>query len=318
MLRFIQSRIFMQTLAVLAVLSWAVYMMVSSSTFVQVAYPSYFWKGIASIQSHYVAMCLVLAAGFLIQLLLSDVYYFRGGFGDTHHLMVIFWLLLLSCCGGFIHEMSPVWLSNIVLVMIISLNFDYDRGNLKNKDLFSGILTGIGFLFYPPILFIAFFVISSLVINRFSKYKDIIVYILGILLVFLYTFCYYLFTDRLPELYKMLTELKFYVSFLVTGVFSWKEIVLVSAAAVSLLYAVVILKIQYGNKQVLLRKRLMTIHLITITTLLMMVFSPYDIHRSMGFVIIPMTLYYAMLSQMKEHPIVNDFMMLIFAVSLCL
>ena len=103
-----------------------------------------------------------------------------------------------------------------------------------------------------------------------------------------------------------------------TGVFSWKEIVLVSAAAVSLLYAVVILKIQYGNKQVLLRKRLMTIHLITITTLLMMVFSPYDIHRSMGFVIIPMTLYYAMLSQMKEHPIVNDFMMLIFAVSLCL
>ena len=95
MLRFIQSRIFMQTIAVLAVLSWAVYMMVSSSTFVQVAYPSFFWKGMISIQSHYVAMCLVLAAGFLIQLLLSDVYYFRGGFGDTHHLMVVFWLLLL-------------------------------------------------------------------------------------------------------------------------------------------------------------------------------------------------------------------------------
>ena len=62
----------------------------------------------------------------------------------------------------------------------------------------------------------------------------------------------------------------------------------------------------------------MTIHLITISMILMVVFSPFDIHQAMGFLLIPFTLYYAMLSQMKEHPVVNDVMMLIFAVALCL
>lgn len=318
MFKSIQSRIFLQTLAVLAVLGWSVYLMVTSTAFVPVSYHSSYWQSLMPIQSHYVAMCLIIAVGLLIQLLLADVYFFRCGFGDSHHLMVVLWMLLLSCCGGFVSEMSPVWFSNIVLAIIISLNFDYDKGNLKSKDLLSGILTGLGALFYPPMLFVAFFVISSLIINRFSKYKDIIVYFMGIALAFLYTLCFYFLTDRLPELYQLLSEMKLYVSFTMTEAYSWKEFALLAAAALSLLYSFVILKIQYDNKQVLLRKRLMTIHLIAITSLLMMVFAPFDIHRSMGFLLIPMTLYYAMLSQMKEHPYVNDFMMLIFAVALCL
>ena len=116
------------------------------------------------------------------------------------------------------------------------------------------------------------FVISSLIINRFSKYKDIVVYLLGILTIYLYVFCFYFFTDRLPELGSLLAEVRFSNTFASTAVYSWKEIVLLSATGLSLLYAIFILKLQYDNKQVLLRKRLMTIHLITISMILMVVF----------------------------------------------
>jgi len=318
MFRFIQSRMFFQAVGIVAVLAWAVVQLVTSAQYVPLSSPVLYWPSIAPVQERYVLMCLIIAFGILLQLVLADVYFFRGGFGDSHHLMVVLWFLLILCCGGFVAQLSPVWMSNIILAIIISVNFDYDRGNLKNKDLVSGMLTAVASLFYPPVLFVAFFVVSSLIINRFSKYKDIVVYFLGILLVYLYVFCFYFFTDRLPELEKMLMDVRFHNTFAATAVYSWKEIVLLSATGLSLLYAIFILKIQYDNKPVLLRKRLVTIHLITISMLLMMIFSPFDIHQSVGFLLIPFTLYYAMLSQMKEHPFVNDIMMLIFAVALCL
>ena len=318
MFRFIQSRLIVQAMVVIALVVWAAVMLITSTSMLQPPFHLDYWQFIMPLQHSYVAMCVILAIGILLQVGMTDIYYFRCGFGDSHHLMVVLWYLLLLCCGGYISEFSPVCMSNLILATIISLNFDYDRGNLKSKDLLSGLLTGIASLFYPPMLFVAFFVISSLIINRFSKYKDIVVYLLGILTVYLYVFCYYFFCDSLPELYKMLSELKFHNTFAVTTVYSWREIVLMSAAGVSMLYAFFILKLQYDNKQVLLRKRLMTIHLITISMILMMVFSPFDIHQAMGFMLIPFTLYYALLSQMKEHPVVNDVMMLIFAVALCL
>lgn len=318
MFRFIQSRLFFQAVGIVAVLAWAIVQLVTSAQYVPLSSPVMYWPSIAPIQGSYVAMCLIIAFGLLLQLVLVDVYFFRGGFGDSHHLMVVLWFLLIICCGGFVAQLSPVWMSNIILAIIISLNFDYDRGNLKNKDFLSGMLTAVASLFYPPMLFVAFFVVSSLIINRFSKYKDIIVYFLGILTIYLYVFCFYFFTDRLSEFGEMLMEIRFYNTFAATAVYSWKEIVLLSATFLSLLYCFFILKIQYDNKPVLLRKRLVTIHLITFSMLMMMIFSPFDIHQSVGFLLIPFTLYYAMLSQMKEHPFVNDLMMLIFVVALCL
>lgn len=318
MFRFIQSKLFLQVVCVLALLVWAVLQFIGSTHFLQPPSSTAFWQMLAPLQGHYGGMITIISFGLLLQILLTDVYYFRGGFGDNHHLMVCIWFLLILCCGGFISELSPVLLSNLFLVIIICLNFDYDNGNLKSKDLLSGILTGVASLFYPPMVFVAFFVISSLVINRFSKYKDIIVYILGILLVCLYCFSFYFFSNRLPELYQFVSGIRFYNTFAMTEMYSWQVMVLIATTVVSLLYATVVLKIQYDSKTVLLRKRLITIHLITMSCLLLMVFSPFDFHHAVGFLLIPMTLYYSMLSQMKEHPLVNDFMMLIFVVALCL
>lgn len=318
MFRFIQSRLFLQLVALLAVVVWAVFQVVTSMHYVGMPDPALCWQAFAPLQNHYVALCLLFTLGLLIQIVLADIYYFRCGFGDTHHLMVVFWYMLLLCCGGCFGEFSPVWMSNVLLVVIISLNFDYEGGNQKSKDILSGILIGISSLFYPPVILLSFFVIFSLIINKFSKHKDIAVFLLGILTVYLYVFCYFFFTDQLVELRNQLSQMHWYNTFRATSVFSWREILLVSAAVLSWFYSILILKIEYGNKQVLLRKRLLTIHLIMISTLLLLIFSPFGIRQSMGFLVLPMSLYYAMLSQIKQHSVANDLMMLIFAVALCL
>ncbi len=318
MFRFIQSRMYLQVIALVAVLVWAVFQVVTSTQCLQLPATALYWDSFAPLQEHYVSLCLILALGSIFQIVLTDVYYFRGGFGDTHHLMVILWYLILLCCGGFVAQISPIWFTNILLVLVVSINFDYDSGNLKSKDLLSGILTGIATLFYPPAVMIGLFVVNSLIINRFSKYKDILIVLFGIFLVYLYVFCYYLFTDRLVEFYKTILCIQWGDTFSSTVVFSWREIVLLATAATSILYAFTVLKIEYDNKQIILRKRLLTIHLIMISCILMMVFSPFDVHYSIVVLLFPMTLYYAMLSQIKRHSLINDIMMLIFVAALCL
>lgn len=318
MFRFIQSRFFLQAIAVLAVVVWFIVQIVSSTHYVAMPAPALCWQFLAPLQNHYVSMCLVLAFGFIIQVVLSDICFFRSGFGDTHHLMVVFWFFLLLCCGSFASEFSPVWFSNIILIITISINFDYDSGNLKSRDLLSGILIGLATLFYPPVILVSFFVMASLIINRYSKYKDIFIFLLGIVLVYLYVVCFYFFNDRIADLQQQLSQLQFYNTIKATEVFSWKEILLVAALAVSLLYFYVVLQLEYGNKQVLLRKRLFTIHLLTVTTLLLMVFSPFNIHQSMGFMVLPWCMYCSMISQIKQHPFFNDIVMLIYVVALCL
>ena len=166
MFKFIQSRLFLQLVALLGVVAFAVYQFVTAAHFVSPASDQLWWTSLLPLQNHSIAMGLIVAFGILVQITLADVYFFRGGFGDTHHLMVLFWYLLILVCGSFVADFSPVWMTNIVLALIVAINFDYDSGNVKNKDLISGILLGIASLFYLPMLIISFFVVFSLLKDK--------------------------------------------------------------------------------------------------------------------------------------------------------
>ena len=112
---------------VLALLTWAVLQFIASTPFLQPLSSTSFWLMLAPLQNHHGGMITVICLGLVMQIFLTDIYYFRGGFGDNHHLMVCIWFLLILCCGGFVSELSPVWLSNLILAVIISLNFDYEN-----------------------------------------------------------------------------------------------------------------------------------------------------------------------------------------------
>lgn len=318
MFKFIQSKLFLQIVILLTLATLAVYQLVTSTRFLSPADSHFLWNILLPLQNHYAAMGIMVGIGLLLQMTLADLYFFRGGFGETHHLMGLVFFLLISVCGSFTANFSPIWMTNLILAVIIFINFDYDSGNVKNKDLFSGILIGIGSLYYLPMIFLSFFVVSSLIVNKYSKYKDVIAFFIGLLLVCLYVVCYYFLTDQWSVMCGLVAGKGFYDTFASTPVFTWREIVLLAATVVSLLYALFVVKSYYDNKQILLRKRLLTIHLMLLTMLLIMIFSPFDIHQSMGFLLIPMTLYFTMLSQLKSHRLVNDFMILVFLVALCL
>lgn len=318
MFKFIQSKLFLQIVVLLALVSLVVYQVVTSTRLLSPADSHFLWNSLLPLQNHYVAMGLIVGLGLLVQLSLTDLYFFRGGLGETHHLMVFVFFLLMAVCGSFVADFSSVWMSNLVLAVLMTINFDYDSGNVKNKDLFSGILIGIGSLYYLPMIFLSFFVVSSLIVNKYSKYKDIIAFVIGLVIVYLYAICYFFLTDQWSVLRELVVGKGFYDTFATTAVFTWREIVLLAATAVSLLYTVFVVKQHYDTKPILLRKKLVTIHLMMLTMLLMMIFSPMDVHHSVGFLLIPATLYFTMLSQLKYHRLINDLMILVFFVALCL
>ena len=65
MFRFIQSRLFFQTVGVVAVLVWAVVQLVTSAQYVPLSSQAMYWPSIAPIQESYVAMCLIIVFGIL-------------------------------------------------------------------------------------------------------------------------------------------------------------------------------------------------------------------------------------------------------------
>lgn len=276
------------------------------------------WTSMQDLQNSHVALSLIVGFGMLVQLLLLYIYFNRSGFADNGGGMVIIWFFILIAAGGYASKMSPIWLVNIIIAAVFLLNTNYTSDNMKGKDLFSGVLIAVASLFYPIALLLCLFVISSLIINRFSKIKDILLLLIGILLVYIYFFCYYFFTDQLPLLFAMLSQWQFVTIFTSLSGVAWQEIVLIIVASIGILYAGACLKSHYDNKLIVYRKRLINIHLLTFTGILMMLFSPYPIHDAIAYLIVPISLYYAMLSQLKSHRIANDIIMVLFIIALCL
>lgn len=318
MLKFIQSHFIIQVIVLVALLALAVLHLVNLTIPEMPDDALWIFNAHFLWQSSNVVKIILATLGILLFVILEDIYYFRCGFGDKHHFMVFIISLLLIVAGGIFTFLSPIGLVLLLTVIILMLNFNYDTGNVKSRDLFSGILIAVATLFYFPCIFLSFFVISSLIINKFSKAKDILAFCIGMLLVIIYLFCFYFFTDDIYGLLDPMSKLKLTNCFAATAAWTWREIVLLSVMSVTLLYAIIVDKISFETRPIALRKRLSTLNLMTISCLLMFIFSPFSIRRSVLFFFPPMVMYFSILSQMKKNRWMNDIIFVIFIIALCL
>lgn len=265
---------------------------------------------------HYKITAVVML---LIEMTLVQWFYQANKLSENvTYLPMLFFLALLNA-GQFLRMFTPSFFTIFIMTIVMLSNIRNDNNeSIKNRIFFSGVLIGINTLFDPIAIWIGLFVVMALIANRFSKAKEILILIGGLLTTYIYVFTAYYFSNQLPSLGKMLTS---YPYFAIIHTFPTLRIIdMVMAGYVMLLtfYLSAVLKLYYDNKLIVLRKRLVTIHLLMFVTVVMLVFSDFDFQNALAYMLIPLTLYLSMICLVKSRRWFHDFLIVALFVLLCL
>jgi len=265
---------------------------------------------------HYKITAVVML---LVEMSLIQWFYQANKLSENVTYMPVLFFLALVNAGKFLLMFTPAYFTVCIMTIVMLSNIRNDNNeSIKIRIFFSGVLIGINTLFDPISIWIALFVIMALIANRFSKAKEIIILLSGLVTTYIYVFTVYYFSNQLPSLGKMLTA---YPYFGIIHTLSTLRIVdMVMAGYVLLLtfYLSTTLKLFYDNKLIVLRKRLVTIHLLLFVTVVMLVFSDFDFQNALNYMLIPITLYLSMICLVKNRRWFHDFLIVALFVLLCL
>lgn len=255
----------------------------------------------------------------LVEVSLIQGYYHVNSFADAPTLMPAFFFLLLMNAGNAIEVFTPACFTLVffTLILFVNLNVDRDRP-LKNTVFFSGIGVGISILFDPVAVWIAAFVILAMLVNRCLGLKELIILLSGMLTTFLYLFAIYFLSDSLPQLKSALVRYPYFAAFHHSALWHVKDIVRIIYVGLLAAYMVVTLKLFYDNRLIVLRKRLVVIHLLLFVSVLMLFSSMFGLRSGFIYLFIPITLYFSMLSFLKNRRILHDILLIVFFILACL
>lgn len=193
----------------------------------------------------------------------------------------------------------------LTLIMLINTNVVNDFP-LKNRIFISGIIIGVASLLDINALWILLFLIFAILTNRFSRMKDVIILLSGLLFVAVYLFTYGYLTDMLPQLlasYKKVDFFGFIEHAREMRVIDWVSTAMLLATSI---YMIVVLKLYYDNKLIVLRNRFMTTVFLWLTMLVAGFFSCYDMQGGRVYIFVPVVLLYSMLCLVKSRRIFHD------------
>lgn len=320
MLYFLNKNSILQIIISVLLFGWAVFTIFTQMTLCPpegqtLVYQQWFefWQ-LHPLNYKIIAVVWVLLVSLLIQLFFN-----RNRFSETPTLMPILFCLLFLNLGKFTTFFSPAYFTILLTTLVILFNAqDNNEKPMKNRVFASGILIGLTTLADPNALWIALFLMLALFANNYSKAKEICILFAGLLMVAIYTFTYFFLSDKLPLLGESIKHLQFFYIIRDIKSISVLNWVLVFFLLFSLIYLVVILKLYFDNKLIVLRKRFVTTVVMLVIMLVIVLFANINIHQGLLYLIIPITLFYSILSQIKRRRLWNDFITIALVVLLCL
>lgn len=265
---------------------------------------------------HYKIIAIVLL---IIEVFLIQGYYRTKNFAELPTFMPAFFFLLLMNTGNLLKTFTPAYFTIVFFTITMFMNMDGKKEqSAKSAVFFSGIWVGLSILFDPIAIWIALFVILALIANHCLGFKEFVILLSGILTTSLYVFTFYFLMDQWPQLKEACLHYPYFG--IIHSSVPWKAIAIVKVSYFCLLlaYMVIILKLFYDNKLIVLRKHLVVVFLILIVSIIMLFFSMYDFQAGFIYLFIPISLYFSMLSLLKNRRVWHDILLVSFFVLVCL
>jgi hypothetical protein len=272
-----------------------------------------------SLLSNYPAMLrLVVIVLLTLQIVMLQFFFKKNNFSDTITLFPTIWYLAFLVAGNFLQEISPLFFVNFFVILLLNLNVNYDSASIKNSVFLSGIIIGISFFIDVTSLLLLFFVIFSLTVNRFSKGKDIFIAIFGFFIPIIYFLSYGFMTDNFYVIIPSFQNFHFFGIATFFTEWNYWDLIFVILFFFILFYSVVVLKLYFSNKLIVMRKRLVTINILTVVLFLALVLSGNHYPNLILFMVIPVSIYFPLIQDNKQRWIFNDIILLLLLISLWL
>lgn len=101
------------------------------------------------------------------------------------------------------NNISPALISNFFIIWLFALALKLPNVENKTAQCFTiGFVTGFTLLFYPPLMFLTVVMLISILSLTTFQIRNILLYLLGLVLPFYFGFAYFYLTDNLQEILK--------------------------------------------------------------------------------------------------------------------
>lgn len=319
MFKFLNKNLILQSILFIGLLGYSVFLIFNGLEFYIPEGAPVLSTSLYALATNYpLLMQVVVTCVLLSQLALLQYFFGKNDFSESFQLSPSIWYMAYLAGSGCLTHLSPLFFINLLIIILLLLNANYDMASIKSRVLVSGILIGIAFFIDIVCALLIVFIIIALIVNRFSKAKDILVSIFGFSIPVIYFFCYYLFTDQLSIITDSFLQLRFFGFYHSFPALSVINIIGFILLVVMLLYLMVLLRVIFANKLIVMRRRLITLDVMTIVLFFIIMLSPDHYPGVLLYLFIPVSVYCSLISQHKRHWLLHDIVMLTVLILLCL
>lgn len=115
--------------------------------------------------------------------------------------------ILFSALYPYWNNITPALLSNFFVIGLFSMAMRLPASKNKTVICFNiGFITGLTVLFYPPLMFLMLVMLVSLLSMTAFQIRNILLYLLGLVLPFYFGFAYFYLTDGLKDILNFVPQ----------------------------------------------------------------------------------------------------------------
>jgi hypothetical protein len=319
MLKFLSKKIAFQWIIVLGLLALALYTVITKSHVAIEAGTPFLFKNFAGFFSKYIFFGkAIIIIVLLFQIILLQYYFRKHEYATRNSLLPACFFLSILLLTKSLIIISPFFFTLFFFLIVISIDFTGSAERLKNNAFWAGLIIALATGFDISSIVLLFIVMVTLIINQFSRIKEVGILLFGFTLLYLYFFSFNFFIDNLPEWLQTFQEIKF------LGVLNSKignmSLALFSMISLGIVYMVFIIrfKLLSEGKIALQRKRVFDLNIMAILMMVCLVISNSSYPVVLGYLSVHLSVYLAMTAQEKSPLLINEWITIITLVALCL
>lgn len=320
MFKFLNKYIFFLWLVLVTLFVLSIYFVITKSCVLGSYNHYYLFSSFFKILNEYnILRIAVIILNLILQLLLLSAFLSQSRFiAPNSPYPAIFYLALLLATNSLI-TITPIFFTNTILLIILCLNVNYDNESRTKRNIFfTGILIALGCCFDFAFIVTILFVVISLMINLYSKIRHIMILLSGFVILTIYVFSYYLFTDSLPVLQNYFSQIS--PLYIFNTDFDYSSLCITLFASAFIASWIMIFKISqaFESKIVVMRKRLITLQILYVILFLTLLLCTLNYPFYLQYLIVPLACFFVAVAQLPSRLFINELLVLIIFLGLCL
>ena len=307
MLKFINRTIAFQWIILLALLALSIYNILTKTEIGNVVGSTFLYQSFAQFFSKYEYFGKgIIIAALLVQILFLQYHFMKKEYvAKKSVLPACFYLIILWLTKSLI-IISPFFFTLLFFLIIISIDYNITQNQMKNNAIWIGFLVAFATCLDVSAIIVLVLIIVTLIINQFSKIREIGIVLFGFGLIYFYFFSYYFLTNQLIDWIETFQQIR------IGGILN-SEITLhittkISLATLCIIYLYFMVRVRLISelKVILQRKRIITLNIWAIIMLacLFITNSAYPFYLGYFFALI--AIYLAILAQESNPLYINE------------